>query len=67
MGGTILKTSRDFFFFPVLGKTAGDRKKKKKFNCVVVKQAFFQVAKLPHSTMEIYDSLIMCDFLYIFS
>lgn len=65
MGGTILKTSSEIFSF-FLGETAGDRKKKK-INCVFVKQAFFQAAKLLHSTMEIYESLIMCDFLSIFS
>lgn len=65
MEGTILKTFSEIFFF-FLGETAGDRKKKE-INCVFVKQAFFQATKLPHCTMEIYDSLIMCDFLSVFS
>lgn len=32
-----------------------------------MKQVFFQAAKLPQSTTDIYDSPMICDFLSIFS
>lgn len=46
MQGTILKTSSEIFFFSFWEKQL-ETGKKKKINCVFVKQAFFSSSKTP--------------------
>lgn len=47
MQGTILKTSSEIFFFSFWEKQLETGRKKKRINCVFVKQAFFSSSKTP--------------------